>query len=125
MLSERFRGSCRCGEVRFELTGPPERASRCFCSLCRKQIGSAFGANPYVRGDRFRFVAGASSVRGYVSSPGVTRTFCSRCGASLHWKRDGKEGFGLALGSLDDDPRVEPTLDLHPEDAAFWYPVRH
>ena len=61
--------------------GPPERASRCFCGLCRKQSGSAFGA--CVRAWRpVSFVAGASRARLRVF-PWRHADVCSRCGAPL------------------------------------------
>ena len=117
-----IEGGCLCGAVRFEIDGAPTRASRCFCSQCRKQSGTAFGAYAHVIAERFRFIAGEALVTAYASSAGVTRTFCSRCGSTLQWKRDGRVGFGIALGAIDGDPGVRPSLDLHPEDAAAWGP---
>ena len=29
-------GSCLCGQVRFELTGPAQFINHCHCSMCRK-----------------------------------------------------------------------------------------
>ena len=37
-----LRGSCLCGGVRFEITGPLMRSSHCHCRMCQKQHGAAF-----------------------------------------------------------------------------------
>jgi hypothetical protein len=34
-----FRGSCRCGEVAFEVEGPFDHFPNCHCSRCRKASG--------------------------------------------------------------------------------------
>ena len=37
-----LRGSCLCGGVRYEITGPLSGALNCHCSMCRKAQGAAF-----------------------------------------------------------------------------------
>jgi hypothetical protein len=35
-------GSCRCGQVKYEVRGPPLRVGICHCKDCRQESGSAF-----------------------------------------------------------------------------------
>ena len=44
-MTEIAHGSCLCGAVRFEVTGAFESFFLCHCSRCRKDTGSAHGAN--------------------------------------------------------------------------------
>ena len=36
-----IRGSCLCGGIKFEFSGPMSTSSNCHCSMCRKQHGAA------------------------------------------------------------------------------------
>lgn len=40
-MSEAVRGSCLCGDVRFEVRMPAAWFQCCHCSRCRKKTGSA------------------------------------------------------------------------------------
>lgn len=116
-----LRGSCLCGGVRYEIEGDLERASRCFCSLCRKQTGSAFGTYGFVPADRFRLLTGTDLIRSFHATRDVTRTFCGRCGSTLQWKRAGRDGFSVALGTLDDNPDTLLAHDLHVDEVPPWH----
>lgn len=74
-------GTCLCGAVRFRakrMSGIVE----CHCSMCRKAAGGHAG---------FFFVAmrdevtweGAEHLTVHRSSPGLERSFCSRCGTAM------------------------------------------
>ena len=62
------RGSCLCGGVKYEITGPLMRSGHCHCSNCRKAHGAAFRSrarvhidglddDPGVRPERHFFVS--------------------------------------------------------------------
>jgi len=115
------RGSCLCGGVRYALKGPLGEASHCHCSMCRKAHGAAFATYAPVRRRDFEWLEGASLVRAYNSSPGVTRTFCGRCGSTLQFIKSGdRTHVELALGTLDDDPGVRPALHIWVDSMAAW-----
>ncbi|MDJ0864780.1 MAG: GFA family protein [Myxococcota bacterium] len=101
-----LRGSCACGEVRYEidgeLVGP---MSYCHCWQCRKHSGSSFGTTCAVKADDLRVVAGAERLRSWESSPGIHRFFASCCGSPVYKRRDDIPAvLGLRLGTLDSDP---------------------
>jgi hypothetical protein len=104
-------GSCLCGGVRYEISGPLGPVALCHCSMCRKANGSAFASNAAVRADEFRLVTGDELVRAYESSPGKMRHFCGRCGSPL-FARDPSlpDHVRIRLGSLDGDPGVRPSF---------------
>ncbi|RPH66319.1 MAG: aldehyde-activating protein, partial [Hyphomicrobiales bacterium] len=51
-MSSRHLGSCLCGDVRFEIAGDFEKFYLCHCSRCRKDTGSAHGANLFASAAR-------------------------------------------------------------------------
>ena len=118
------RGSCLCGSVRYEVRGLLELASHCHCSMCRKAHGAAFGSYARVQQSDFVLHSGADDIASYQSSPEVTRTFCRRCGSTLQFIRATRpDTFSLALGTLDDDPGVRPSIHIFVGSKASWYEI--
>jgi hypothetical protein len=92
--------------------------------MCRKAHGAAFGTYARVQRSDFVLVSGAEDVTAYQSSPEVTRTFCRRCGSTLQYiKATRLNTFALALGTLDDDPGVRPSMHIHIETKVPWLDV--
>ena len=119
-----IRGSCLCGRVRYEIRGALGPASHCHCSMCRKAHGAAFGTYSRVERRDFRFVSGEDDVQAYASSPGIARSFCRHCGATLQYITDATPGsFALALGTLDDDPKVRPESHIFVRSKAPWFEI--
>ncbi|MFI5306019.1 MAG: GFA family protein, partial [Polyangiales bacterium] len=87
MEAPMIEGSCMCGGVKYEATGPLTLMARCHCVQCRKASGAEFATNGNVPADGFHLVSGEDLLRRYESSPGKFRVFCGRCGSPL-WKRD-------------------------------------
>ena len=118
-----IRGSCLCGAVRFEVRALG-RAVNCHCSMCRKAHGAAFASYARVEASDFSLLAGKDEIAEYRSSPEVTRTFCRRCGSTLQFISTRRPGsFSLALGTLDDDPGVRPSLHIFVDSKAPWFDI--
>ncbi|MET0348258.1 MAG: GFA family protein [Rhizobacter sp.] len=98
-------GGCRCGSVRFALTGEPKLVGLCHCKTCRKETGSV--AMAYAVWDTARFTTG-----------GETRTwegrdFCPRCGTRLYSMRADEHEVEVKLGALDVAPcGLTPTEEI-------------
>jgi len=117
-----IRGSCLCGTVRYEIDGPFSYASHCHCSQCRKGHGAAFATYGVLPRASLRYTAGRDSIASYQASPAATRTFCRHCGSNLEWRGSATpERTGLALGTLDDDPRIRPARHIYVGSRAPWY----
>lgn len=119
-----MRGSCLCGAVQYEVTGPLTGAVNCHCSICRKAHGAAFRTRAAVRKADFRWISGEDLLTFYDSSRGNHRGFCRVCGSPmLSVLDDDPEYFGLPLGPLDDDPGVRPRANIHVADKAPWFDI--
>jgi hypothetical protein len=117
------RGSCLCGGVKYEITGPLMRSGHCHCSNCRKTHGAAFRSRARVRVEDFKWVQGEELVKYFESSPGFHRGFCSVCGSPIVNRPDRTPELGIALGGLDDDPGVRPERHFFVASKAPWFEI--
>lgn len=117
-----IKGSCLCGTVRYEVTGPVEVVGHCHCSICRKSHGAAFATWMIINSDQFRWTSGVESVAEYESSPGRERCFCKRCGSPLAASHAGQV-TEVVLGTADGDPGVRPREHIFVGSKAPWYEI--
>jgi hypothetical protein len=116
-----LRGSCLCGSVRYEASGPVHDVHHCHCSMCRKAHGAAFSTFARLSAADFRIVAGADQVRSYRSSAPIERTFCATCGARLTVRFDGMpQTVWASLATFDDDAGVRPDTHMFVASKAAW-----
>ena len=114
-----LEGSCQCEKVRFRVQSEtPVPFMYCFCSICRKTTGGAFGCN--IMGQRATLkVTGARYLRRYharIRRPGKPteiseggRWFCSFCGTHLYVMDDRwPEGVWPNAGAIDTPLPVAP-----------------
>lgn len=115
-------GSCLCGAVRYEITGPLNGAGHCHCSMCRKAHGAAFATWTFIDPAQFRWTAGTGDVGRYASSPGNERCFCRRCGSPLAVAHSG-EVREVVLANVDGDPGVRPAEHIFTGSKAPWHEI--
>ena len=118
-----LEGSCQCGKVRFTVESTtPYPYQICFCSICRKCTGGAFGCNIMGRHDTL-VVHGKRSLKRYharVHARGKTtlaegwRAFCGACGTHL-WLEDKRwpDGIWPNAGAIDTKLPVPPVVHVH------------
>src|SRR5215467_14718850 len=92
-------GSCLCGAVAFEITGPLRSVIACHCHQCRKQTGT-YMSSTAVKDEQFRLTE-TRGLKWYRSSNTGRRGFCEQCGSVLFWKGDGYDYIAIAAGSID------------------------
>ena len=118
-----YTGSCLCGAVRYKIDVNIERTSKCWCTMCQKQHGAAFGPYANVASGALRFTQGLDAITRYPSSPGVERTFCKVCGSNLTWQLDScSDHIGVTLGTFDTPYEGQVTHDLYIESKPGWLP---
>ncbi len=115
-MSNKTQGSCLCGHVHYEFSGPPKVFQYCHCSRCRKFTGSAHAANIIIAPDNFKWLSGEESV-GRFEHPDAkyfATCFCQKCGSSLPWLAKNGRSVVIPAGTLDTDP------DMRPKQNIFW-----
>ena len=117
-----IKGSCLCGEVKFEIEGSLHNVSHCYCSMCCKSHGAAFATYAAMDPDKFKWVSGEELVKVYISSPEMGRCFCSKCGAPLGAVEDSKVTY-ITMGTVDGDPGARPEANIFVASKASWYEI--
>ena len=114
-------GNCLCGSVAYEVDADPGPIVHCHCRTCRKTHGSAFSTVTNVPRDRFRWIRGEDLLKGFESSPGKTRYFCTQCGSHIVAAREGKDTILLRMGCLDTTIAARPKVHIWRSDGASWF----
>ena len=116
-----LQGSCLCGAVRYEVTGPVHDVHHCHCSMCRRAHGAAFSTFARLTAAEFQVVAGAELIRRYRSSAPIERTFCGTCGTRLTVRFDGMpDNVLVSHNTFDADPGTRPGVHMFVGSKADW-----
>lgn len=108
-----------CGEVRFEAAAAPKASTVCYCHYCRKAAGAMSVAWLTFAGDQFCYTKGRPAE--YNSSPGVTRTFCPRCGTSLTYINSSRpEEIDVTTAAMDAPEAYPPRGIVFPDRKVSW-----
>ena len=119
MSQQDLTGGCLCGSVRYQAAAPLPDATFCHCRSCRRSTGAT--AVPWVTVPLAGLRWSGAQPAQFASSPGVTRSFCARCGTPLAYASESSPTtIDLTLGSLDDPGRVAPRDHTWMEDAVAW-----
>jgi hypothetical protein len=115
------KGSCLCGGVAFEITGPMRPVVGCHCSMCRKQSGH-FGAFTACDNADLKLKSD-STLAWYRASDNAGRGFCKTCGSLLFWKGDGKTYTSIAAGSVDGGTGLKFAGHIYCADKGDYYEI--
>lgn len=120
-MAEMTNGSCQCGAVRFEIAGRFESFSLCHCSRCRKDTGSAHGANLFSSKAKIVWLSSESRVKTY-RVPGTRheKSFCTECGSALPGMQMNGALLVVPAGSLDTPVDIRPNAHICFADRAPW-----
>lgn len=118
-----IKGSCLCGQVRYEISGRMGAITHCHCLSCQKAHAAAFSSVAAVEVENLRFAAGKSLLKFYESSPGKRRYFCSSCGSQIYSKREDQNHYIFRMGTIDGDPGVRPAQHIFTRYKAPWYNI--
>jgi hypothetical protein len=114
-------GSCLCGAVRYEVTGPLRPVIVCHCTQCRKQTGSFMHAT--AAGNADLSIVENRGLKWYRTSATASRGFCAECGSVLFWKADGAEHTTFTAGSLDGETGLAIDGHIFCDDAGDYYEI--
>lgn len=122
MTSTNLDGGCLCGSVRYRVTAPPVAVAYCHCPSCRRASGAPATAWAMFAEDAFEWRGTEAS--SYASSPGVTRTFCGRCGTPLVYLADALPGLvDVTVGSFDDPAALRPEMHIWETKRLPWLEI--
>ncbi len=105
-------GGCKCGAVRYRLTGEPAHSAICHCNDCRKSTGAPMAHWAAFPAESFTLEQG--ELRDYNSSENAVWSFCPVCGTSITYRN---EAVLLGIidvqgGTLDDPDALPPQIHI-------------
>lgn len=123
MQDKKITGSCLCGEVTYQFSGPVKFFQYCHCTRCQKITGSTHASNIIIEPSHFEWLKGESNVGRFelAEAKYFASSFCKTCGSSLPWITQGAKAMIVPAGTLDDDPKVKPQQNIYYADKACWY----
>ena len=120
------QASCRCGQLKAEVTGDPVRVSVCHCLDCKKRSGSAFAVQARWPEEQVR-VEGTSKTWSHHADSGnrITHHFCPECGSTVHFRIEGKfDGLvAIPAGAFDDPYFLSPKFSVWEERKHDWVEI--
>lgn len=117
--SDVIRGRCLCGAVRLALVPPTVFVSHCHCESCRRAHAAAFVTWTAVSEAAFTVERGVDALTAYGSSPGVTRSFCGRCGTQLIYRMEGLDRVYVPVAVLEGIDQL-PDSHVSYEERVAW-----
>ena len=114
------KGSCLCGDIRFEVDGEIRGIGQCHCSQCRKSSGVNGSMVFLLRTERFRWLAGEDRIKKFQLRDTYSATRCERCGSPMPASYDGGNHMWVPPGLMDDDLDASLALHHHVASKADW-----
>lgn len=120
-MSNKYLGSCLCGNVKYEVVGSFESFFLCHCKYCQKDTGSAHAANLFSSTSKLNWLSGEDSVKTFnLSNTRHVKSFCSNCGsATPSIQMEGKL-IVVPAGSIDTPVELRPNAHLFTGSRASW-----
>ncbi|MFC3096626.1 GFA family protein [Alteraurantiacibacter palmitatis] len=113
-------GGCRCGAVRYEVSGDVLHHALCHCRDCQMASGAPMVAWLAVKAEGLRVTQGEAA--SYVSPAGSLRRFCGNCGTPMFF-----ENAQFLPGIVDvqsvtlDDPDAQaPQVHIQVAERRSW-----
>jgi len=92
----KYKGSCHCGRIAFEVEGDLKQVMECNCSICAKR-GSLHWFMPR---QQLRLATPAASLATYRFGPAtISHHFCPVCGCAPFG--EGADGSGKAMAAIN------------------------
>ncbi len=120
----KMTGGCMCGAVRYETAGDTFGVIHCHCHSCRKHNGGPVVTLVGFKSGEVTFSGDERKI--YVSSPGVGRAFCGKCGTPLTWEGDGGELgpiLEIHISTFDNPDVLVPTAHAFEAERIPWFDI--
>ena len=115
------RGSCLCGNIKFEVTGELNAIDACHCTECRKYSGHFFVSTDILRSNLK--LNDESRIKWFSSSEKVQRGFCPDCGSSLFWSPTKLDWISVAMGAFDTTTTTQLQMHIHVSEKGDYYDI--
>ena len=101
---QQYEGGCLCGDIRYRVSGEPDRVAVCHCRYCQLRTGAPFGSLVYFEASNVEILEGKPSNFSFTSESGSgwQTAFCSRCATTLFIELEKRPGLiAISYGTFD------------------------
>jgi hypothetical protein len=117
-----YRGGCRCGAIRYEITAEPMFGGQCQCLHCQRESGGGHASFMAFAADALK-LAGTPRFHEAKADSGnlVRRGFCAACGSPVVSETSGFPSMrAISVGSLDDPSVFKPQFVCYTSRGHAW-----
>jgi hypothetical protein len=115
----RQQGGCRCGAVRFAVSGDPLATFACHCKGCQRMAASAFSLTSLYHAEGFAMIQGDTELGGMKAD--TRHHFCASCMSWLFTKAEAIGPFVNIRSTMLDDPSGHrPYVDMYLAEGLPW-----
>ena len=118
--TNKIRGQCLCGSVKFTLLGQLRPVKVCHCQQCRRWSGHLVAATSVATKEQVD-IPDTTTLSWYPSSPKARRGFCTRCGSSLFWETD--DYICIMTGTLDSPTALSVEGHIYVANKGDYYQI--
>ena len=113
-------GGCRCGAIRYEVSGEAAHHALCHCRDCQMGSGAPMVAWLAVQADNFRVTQGEAVA--FNGSGASIRHFCGNCGTPLYFINEEQLPGLVDVQSvtLDDPDAFAPGAQIQTAESRSW-----
>ena len=117
-----FTGGCRCGHLRYRVTGPLGPVANCHCGFCRRVHGAAFTTVAFISPETFAWLSPPEAASRYHTPLGAVRHFCGRCASPIFNFSPALELGAVVTHSLE-TVQPAPWAHVNTESKVPWLPI--
>ena len=108
-MNKTYYANCLCGGIKIKIKGKLRHVNNCHCSQCMKTHGN-FASYTSCEEQDLVFIS-KKTLKWFYSSKIAKRGFCSKCGASIFYKRLNSQRISIAAGMLKNPTKLSsPTI---------------
>lgn len=117
---ESQKGSCFCGEIKYQINAKILNVVNCHCNFCRTHSGAAFSSYAVVLHKSLEMTEGKEKLSHFELGEGK-KHFCSRCGTPIfNVNKRYPRVCMLYLGTLENARTIKPMLNVWCESQLPW-----
>ena len=124
-MKDIISGQCHCGTVNWTASLPHKVALNCHCNMCRSLSGADYSSWVILPADQFNLLSGSENITIYQATENFTKSFCSKCGATVSGINDDKfpDHIYVAKGNITSEFNLPPEIQVYTKDKADWVTV--
>ena len=120
--NQSIKGSCKCGQVKYQITDKPLFTQACHCKDCKVLTGSSYVVNSSILENTLIVEGEVSSTELKAGSGASYKTyFCTKCGNYVYADYDSAVGrLTVRTKTLDNSEKFPPQVHIFTKDKDPW-----